>query len=81
MPALWDRVGGELRAVLSDVEVGEKLRCQVLEFLEVNELGLAFQTLVAALADARADLGPSVLDRLAVAAREMASRMIRIGVV
>jgi hypothetical protein len=80
MPALWDRVGGELRAVLSDVEVGEKLRCQVLEFLEVNEL-VAFQTLVAALADARADLGPSVLDRLAVAAREMASRMIRIGVV
>lgn len=70
--AKWTRVESELRAALVDVEVREKTRAWVLECLDHNELGLAFQTLVEALDDDQARLSAVTLDRLERAAREMA---------
>jgi hypothetical protein len=69
--ALWERADRHIRAALDGVQLSERVRAEVLEYLEVNELGLAFQWLVESLADAGADVSETVLEGLAVAAREM----------
>lgn len=60
-----------MRAALAGVDVSAEVRKQVLEFLDVNELGLAFQWLVAALADTKTEVSEAVSARLARAAGEM----------
>ena len=62
---MWARVEGELRAALAGVDVSAEVRERVLEFLDVNELGLAFRWLVAALADTNAEVSEAVRARLA----------------
>jgi len=69
--ALWRRVETHLRRVLVLVQIDPEQRRQTQEFLAHNELGLAFQTLVAALADERAAPPASARDHLAAAAAEM----------
>jgi phosphoserine phosphatase len=69
--ALWERVDRALRAALSGVEIEEQTEAQVVEFLDVNELGLAFETLVGALADADAEVSEAVMRELVIAAGEM----------
>jgi hypothetical protein len=69
--ALWKRADRDIRAALDGVRLDERVRADVLEYLEVNELGLAFQWLVESLADAGADVHETVLTHLAAAGREM----------
>jgi hypothetical protein len=69
--ALWERADRAIRAALDAVQLDERVRGEVLEYLNVNELGLAFQWLVESLADAGADVSEAVLQHLAAAAREM----------
>ena len=69
LPALWERASSALRAALAGVRLSDETAMWVTEFLEANELGLAFETIVAALTDA--DPSQAVVDHLAVAAHEM----------
>jgi hypothetical protein len=68
---LWARVEAHLRAALAAVKLSDSDRRQVEEFLDHNELGVAFQWTVTALADANVTLAPDVRDHLAAAASEM----------
>jgi hypothetical protein len=68
---LWARVEGHLRGALSVVEVDASTRRMSEEFLDHNELGLAFQTLVGALADGGTTPPPAAHTHLAAAAAEM----------
>jgi hypothetical protein len=68
---MWARVEGELREALAGVDVSEEVRARVLEFLDVNELGLAFQWLVTALADTNAEVSDAISAQLARAAHQM----------
>jgi hypothetical protein len=52
-------------------DLPDDLRRWVLEFIDHNEFGLAFETLVGGLAEARAALATPAREALASAAREM----------
>jgi hypothetical protein len=69
--ALWERTDREIRTALDGAQVPERVRADVIGYLEVNELGLAFQWLVESLADAGEDVSDPVLAHLGTAAREM----------
>lgn len=68
---LWARVESHLRRALSTVEVDASTRRMSEEFLDHNELGLAFETLVGALVEAGTTLPPEAHSHLAAAADEM----------
>jgi hypothetical protein len=63
--------GHESTGALYAVAVGDQVRQWVLEFLDANELGLGFQTLVEALVENRAHVSERALERLAPASREL----------
>jgi len=67
----WAQVEARLRAVLAAVDLTDADRRQVEEFLDHNGLGLAFQEMVGALADAKGRLGREAHHHLAVAAAAM----------
>ena len=67
----WRRVEAHLRAALALVEVEPETRRWTDEYLDHNELGLAFQTLASALADAGTTLPPTAREHLGAAAAEM----------
>lgn len=68
---VWARIEEELRAVVQGVDLSNEVRGWALEYLDHNELGLAFQTLVGALADTSADVSDAAMAQLGLAAREM----------
>jgi hypothetical protein len=68
---LWARVEGHLRAAVSTVEVDASTRRLTEEFLDHNELGLAFQILVGALAESGVTPPPEAQSHLEAAATEM----------
>jgi len=68
---LWERVEAHLRGALPLVEVEPSTRRMTEEFLDHNELGLAFQWLVGALADSGNTAPPEAHAHLEAAAAEM----------
>ncbi len=69
--ASWARVEADLLAVLDSVEVTDRARRWVLEFLDHNELGLAFEFLVDDLVESEVQLDDITFERLERVAREM----------
>ena len=69
--ASWERTERHLRAALAGLELAGELRAQVVEFIEHNELGVAFEWLVYALAERATRLDDEVRERLGAAAVEM----------
>jgi hypothetical protein len=69
--ALWARVDGELRTALAALDVSDEVKGWVLEFLDANELGVAFQTLVEALVMGSAEVSDQALDGLARVSRDV----------
>lgn len=68
---LWARVEAHLRDALTLVDVEPSTRSLTEEFIDHNELGLAFQTLAGALADNATTPPPPVYAHLEAAAAEM----------
>lgn len=68
---LWVRVDAHLRGALSIVELDGSARRMTEEFLDHNELGLAFETLVGALVEAGTTPPAEAHAHLAAAADEM----------
>lgn len=68
---LWARVESHLRDALTLVEVEPPTQRMTEEFLDHNELGLAFQTLVGALGDSASSPTPAAHAHLEAAAVEM----------
>jgi hypothetical protein len=69
--SLWARVEDHLRVALAAVELPPADRRQVEEFVDHNELGLAFQWMVAALADEGTSVSTDTRAHLAAAAADM----------
>lgn len=69
--ASWRRTEANLRDAVSHQELPDDLRRLVLEFVDHNELGVAFEMLVSALVEAEANLDRRAREVLAAAAHEM----------
>lgn len=67
----WRHIESWLRSVLIEVDLAPADQGQVEEYLDHNELGLAFQAIVAALAERGTPVGPTVRRKLADAAADM----------
>jgi hypothetical protein len=68
--AKWRRTEAYLRAALAAVDLPDHDRQQIEEFLDHNELGVAFEWLVSRLAEAHASLPTELHSNLAAAASE-----------
>jgi hypothetical protein len=68
--ARWGRIEANLRRVVGAVEPADDRR-QIEEYLDHNELGLAFEDIVSALLDCKAELTEDMQQALKAAAEEM----------
>jgi hypothetical protein len=69
--SLWARVDAHLRAALAAVDIGESDRSEVEDLLDHNELGSAFEWIVAALVEAGGVVSSDARKHLAAAASDM----------
>lgn len=69
--ARWERTEAHLRAAITSVDLPGTDRVQVEEFLDHNELGVAFEWIVSVLREARAVLPTDTLSHLSAAAAEI----------
>lgn len=67
----WTRVGAHLRAALAEAKLDPSEAREVERYLERNELGLAFQAMVASLARTDGYLRPDIRAQLAGVAFEL----------
>ena len=70
----WAKTERDLRAALADVAVDEATAREVLEYLDHNELGLAFAVLVLELDQLGATPSPKAMTRLSAAYDRMTGR-------
>jgi hypothetical protein len=70
LQAKWERIDGHLRAAMATVDLPSRDRAQVEEFLNHNELGVAFEWIVSVLRRSHATQ-TDALGHLSAAAREM----------
>jgi hypothetical protein len=71
LQAKWERVEGHLRNALAEVDLGPADRVQVEEFLDHNELGVAFEWIVSGLAQRDLAMPNDARQHLAAASTEM----------
>jgi hypothetical protein len=67
----WKPVERHLRAAVAEVDLENTRRAQVEEFLDHNELGVAFEWIVGMLAEPRNAIPDDARQHLAAAAAEM----------
>ena len=63
----WAETERDLRAALAASDAGQEVSNSVAEYLDHNELGLAFETLVESLDQLEGDRPDAVMERLATA--------------
>jgi hypothetical protein len=71
--ASWAETERDLRAGLAEADIGPELSSSVAEYLDHNELGLAFATLVESLDQLGTSPPPSAMERLSAASERMGS--------
>jgi hypothetical protein len=69
----WAETERDLRAALARVDVGRDVNAAVIEYLDHNELGLAFDALVEALDQLGTDPSPVAMRHLQAANERMGS--------
>jgi hypothetical protein len=73
---IWAQTEAQLRIALGEVEVADTSRALVAEFLDHNELGLAFESLTEAVAAAGANASSAARQALTSAATLMTQEVI-----
>lgn len=69
--AKWERIDAHLRTAIADVDLGITHHAQLEEFLDHNELGVAFEWIVSVISERQLAISEAVRQHLAAAATEM----------